>query len=57
VAEGDQCGSYATFSGELRLANAARQQKQVKALTVGLQNVSVQLELSKAVPQITATDH
>jgi hypothetical protein len=29
----------------------ARQQKQIEALTAGLQKVSVQLELSKAAPQ------
>jgi Chaperone of endosialidase len=32
-------------------ANAARQQKQIEALTAGLQRVSAQLELSKPVPQ------
>jgi Chaperone of endosialidase len=32
-------------------ANAARQQKQVEALTAGLQKVSAQLELSKAAPR------
>jgi hypothetical protein len=32
-------------------ANAARQQKQIEALTAGLQKVSAQLELSKAAPQ------
>src|SRR5262249_54725561 len=31
-------------------ANAARQQKQIEALTAGLQKVSAQLELSKAAP-------
>jgi hypothetical protein len=32
-------------------ANAARQQKQIEALTAGLQKVSAQLELSKPTPQ------
>jgi hypothetical protein len=32
-------------------ANAVRQQKQIEALTAGLQKVSAQLELSKAAPQ------
>src|SRR5207244_4276565 len=32
-------------------AHAAQQQKQIKALTAGLQKVSAQLELSKAAPQ------
>src|SRR5262249_22027864 len=32
-------------------ANATRQQKQIDALTAGLQKVSAQLELSKAAPQ------
>ena len=31
--------------------NAARQQKQIEALTAGLQKVSAQLELSKPAPQ------
>ena len=32
-------------------ANAARQQKQIDALTAGLQKVSAQLELNQAAPQ------
>jgi hypothetical protein len=32
-------------------ANAARHQKQIEALTAGLQKVSAQLELSKSAPQ------
>jgi uncharacterized coiled-coil protein SlyX len=32
-------------------ANAAKQQKQIDALTAGLQKVSAQLEVSKAAPQ------
>ena len=32
-------------------ANAAHQQKQIEALTAGLQKVSAQLELNKAAPQ------
>jgi hypothetical protein len=33
-------------------ANAARQQKQIEALTAGLQNVSARLEASKPAPQV-----
>ena len=33
-------------------ANAARQQKQIEALTAGLQKVSAQLETSKPAPQV-----
>jgi len=33
-------------------ANAARQQKQIEALTAGLQKVSAQLEASKTAPQV-----
>jgi hypothetical protein len=32
-------------------ANAARQQKQIEALTAGLQRVSAQLELNRVTPQ------
>ena len=32
-------------------ANAARQQKQIDALTAGLQRVSAQLEVNKAAPR------
>jgi hypothetical protein len=35
-------------------AIAARQQKQIEALTVGLQKVSARVELSKAAPQTVA---
>jgi len=35
-------------------ATIAEQQKQIEALTVGLQKVSAQLELSKAAPQTVA---
>jgi hypothetical protein len=38
-------------------ANAARQQKQIEALTAGLQKVSAQLELSKSAPQTVSNDH
>jgi hypothetical protein len=34
-------------------ANAARQQKQIEALTAGLQKVSAQIELNKSAPQVT----
>jgi len=33
-------------------ATAARQQKQIDALTVGLQRVTAQLETSKPAPQV-----
>ena len=33
-------------------ANAARQQKQIEALTAGLQKVSAQLETNKPAPQV-----
>ena len=33
-------------------ANAARQQRQIEALTAGLQKVSTQLETSKPAPQV-----
>jgi len=38
-------------------ANAARQQKQIEALTAGLQKVSAQLELSKAAPKTVLNNH
>jgi hypothetical protein len=38
-------------------ANAARQQKQIEALTAGLQKVSAQLEVSKAAPQTVLNNH
>jgi hypothetical protein len=37
-------------------ANAMRQQKQIEALTAGLQKVSAQLELSKADPRTVLTN-
>ena len=37
-------------------ANAVRQQKQIDALTTGLQKVSAQLELSKAARQTVLND-
>jgi hypothetical protein len=37
-------------------ATATRQQKQIEALTAGLQRVSAQLELSKAAPQIVLSN-
>jgi hypothetical protein len=33
-------------------ANAERQQRQIEALTVGLQKVNAQLEMSKPAPQV-----
>ena len=35
----------------------AKQQKQIEALTAGLQKVSEQMELAKAAPQIVADNH
>ncbi len=35
-------------------ANAARQQKQIEALAVGLQKVSAQVETSRSIPQVVA---
>ena len=35
-------------------ANAARQQKQIEALTAGLQKVSAELEVSRPAPQVAA---
>jgi hypothetical protein len=40
-----------------REANAVRQQKQIEALSAGLQKVSVQLELSKSAPQTVLNNH
>ena len=37
-------------------AAAARQQKQIEALTAGLRKVSAELELSKAAPQMVVND-
>ena len=37
-------------------ASAVRQQKQIEALTAGLQKVSAQLEASKLTPQVVAND-
>jgi hypothetical protein len=38
-------------------AMIARQQKQIEALTAGLQKVSAQLEVSKAAPQTVLNNH
>jgi hypothetical protein len=38
-------------------ANAAQQQKQIDALTAGLQKVSAQVEASKAAPQTVSNNH
>jgi len=37
--------------------NLAEQQKEIDALTAGLQEVSAQLELNKPVPQTVLNDH
>jgi cell division FtsZ-interacting protein ZapD len=37
-------------------ANSERQQKQIEALTAGLQKVSAQLEVSKPAPQTVLND-
>ena len=41
---------------EQQKATIARQQKQIEALTEGLQKVSAQLEASKPAPQIVRND-
>jgi arginine/lysine/ornithine decarboxylase len=46
----EQEATIAQLKAELR-ATAANQQKQIEALTAGLQKVSAQIELSKAAPQ------
>ena len=38
-------------------ATIARQQKQIEALTAGLQKVSAQLEVSKSAPQTVLNNH
>ena len=38
-------------------ATIAKQQKQIEALTAGLQKVSTQLELSEPAPQTVSTNH
>ena len=38
-------------------ANAALQQKQIEALTAGLQKVNLRLEVSKAAPQTVVNNH
>ena len=38
-------------------ANAVKQQKQIEALTAGLQEVSAQFELSKTAPQTVLNNH
>jgi hypothetical protein len=37
--------------------NAVRQQKQIEALTAGLQRVSAQLEIMKPTPQTVSNNH
>jgi len=37
--------------------NVAQQQKQIEALTTGLQKVSAQLEVSKPAPQTVLNNH
>ena len=47
----EQQATITQLKAELQ-ATATRQQKQIEALTVGLQKVSVQLETSKPAPQV-----
>jgi hypothetical protein len=47
--------TIAQLKNDLR-ATAAQQQKQIEAVTVALQKVSAQLELSKPAPQTVATN-
>ena len=42
---------------EQQEATIAQQQKQIEALTAGLQKVSAQVEASKAAPQRVADNH
>jgi arginine/lysine/ornithine decarboxylase len=46
----EQSATITQLKAELQ-ATATRQQKQIDALTAGLQKVSAQLELSKTAPQ------
>jgi len=46
----EQAATITELKNEL-LATAARQQKQIDALTAGLQKVSAQLELNKRAPK------
>jgi arginine/lysine/ornithine decarboxylase len=47
----EQAATITQLKRELQ-ATATRQQKQIEALTAGLQKVSAQLELSKLAPQV-----
>ena len=47
----EQAGTIAQLKAELQ-ATATRQQKQIEALTAGLQKVNAQLEVSKLAPQM-----
>jgi len=51
LAARDSAGAIEHRKNEKQEATIARQQKQIDALTAGLQKVSAQLELSKAAPQ------
>jgi trimeric autotransporter adhesin len=52
----EQRATIAQLKKELQ-ANAACQQKQIEALTAGLQKVSAQLEVSKSAPQTVLNNH
>jgi hypothetical protein len=52
----EQQATIAQLKKELQ-ANAACQQKQIEALTAGLQKVSAQLEVSKSAPQTVLNNH
>src|SRR5207244_2869960 len=52
----EQEATIRQLKAELR-ATATRQQKQIDALTAGLQKVSAQLELSKTAPQTVSNNH
>jgi seryl-tRNA synthetase len=52
----EQQATISELKKELQ-ANAARQQKQIEALTAGLQKVSAQVEASKAAPRTVLSDN
>jgi uncharacterized coiled-coil protein SlyX len=52
----EQEATITQLKAELQ-ATTTRQQKQIEALTAGLQKVSAQLELSKAAPKAVVNNH
>jgi len=47
---------YGKFRIATKMPNPAHEQKQIEALTAGLQKVSAQLELSKVAPRTVLND-